>query len=123
MKVRFILFILFALFATGNVMSAEKYKGLDLVLRGEIGRETNRSVSIIPIEAIQGDDGLVHILFSAPVGTVQIIVDGKVQETCVVNAAEYETAFSVQGWKSGIYTLEFKTPEGGYVCGEFVIAE
>ena len=127
MKVRLILSFLLALFVTGNVFAFgnlnTQYDGLDVVLRGEVGRDTNRSVPTIPIEALIGDDGIVHILFTAPIGKVQIIADGQVQETCEVTTDEYETSFSVQGWAPGTYKLEFRTPDGGYVYGEFEITE
>lgn len=125
MKVRFILSLLALLFIAGSVFAEpKKYTGPKIVLEGEIGTSTSRSaIPLLPIEAILGDDNLVHIIFEAPIGTVQILVDGQVQETCQVTSVEQETAFSVEGWVPGIYNLEFKTPEGGYVCGEFMIEE
>lgn len=125
MKVRFILSLLALLFIAGSVVAEpKKYTGPKIVLEGEIGTETGRSaIPLPPIVAILGDDNLVHIIFEAPIGTVQILVDDQVQETCQVTSVEQETAFSVEGWAPGIYKLEFKTPEGGYVCGEFTIEE
>lgn len=123
MKVRFILSLFAALFIAGNLFATEvsaPNKRLDVVLRGEVGRETGRSVSIIPIEAFV-DDNMVSIIFSAPLGTVEILVDGKAQETCQVTKEGQEISFSVEELAPGTYTLEFKTPEGGYVYGEFTI--
>lgn len=130
MKVRFIFSLLTALFIAGSVfaeselLTPKKYTGPKIVLKGEIGTETGRSaIPLTPIEAILGDDNLVHIIFEAPIGTVQILVDGQVVETCEVTSVEQEAAFSVEGWAPGAYKLEFKTPKGGYVCGEFTIEE
>lgn len=124
MKVRFILSLFAALFIAGNMIASEVstqlYERLPVVLRGEVGRETSRSVPVIPMEAFV-EDNMVSIIFAAPLGTVEILVNGKAQETCQVTTTGQETSFSVEGWVSGTYTLEFKTPEGGYVYGEFTI--
>lgn len=123
MKVRFILSLFAALFIAGNLFATEvsaPNKRLDVVLRGEVGRETGRSVPVIPMEAFV-DDNMVSIIFAAPLGTVEILVDGKAQETCQVTKEGQETSFSVEELAPGTYTLEFKTPEGGYVYGEFAI--
>lgn len=125
MKVRFILSLFAALFIAGNMIAAEisapQYERVRVVLKGEVGRETSRSVPVIPIEAFLTDDNMMSILFNAPLGTVEISVNGEVQETCQVTTAGQETSFSVEGWAPGTYTLEFKMPEGGYVYGEFTI--
>lgn len=124
MKVRFILSFFSLLLLVGGVLANDavtyKYSGPKVVLKGEIGRETSRSVPVIPIEAIISDD-VVHIIFEAPLGTVEILVNGEVQEVCEVTTSGQETSFSVEGWAPGTYTLEFKTPKGGYVSGEFTI--
>lgn len=124
MKVRFILSLFAALFIAGNMIATEvpapQYERVRVVLKGEIGRETSRSVPVIPIEAFV-DDNMVSIIFSAPLGTVEILVDGKAQETCQVTKEGQEISFSVEELAPGTYTLEFKTPEGGYVYGEFTI--
>lgn len=125
MKVSFILSFFCLLLLTGEVSAndaiAYKYNGKKVVLDGEVGRETSRSVSAIPIEAFLTEDDMVSILFTDPLGTVEILVDGKAQETCQVTTAGQETSFSVEELAPGTYTLEFKTPEGGYVYGEFTI--
>lgn len=129
MKVRIVLSFLAALFIVGNLsvnaanaIARDRFHGLDIVLKGEVGTETGRSaIPSIPIDAVLGDDGLVHIAFDAPLGTVEVSIDGQVLETCEVTTVGQETAFSVIGWEPGAYVLELKTPKGGYVYGEFVI--
>lgn len=126
MKVRFILSFLAALFIAGNVIAVEGSdrveRRLPLVLKGEVGTETSRSIPVLPIEAfISDDDNTVEVYFTAPLGQVQIVVDGEVQEVCQVAAAGQTITFSVDGWDSGTYKLEFNIAGGGYVYGEFVI--
>lgn len=126
MKVRFILSFLAALFIAGNVIAVEGSdrveRRLPLVLKGEVGTETSRSIPVLPIEAfISDDDNTVEVYFTAPLGQVQIVVDGEVQEVCQVAAAGQTTTFSVDDWAPGTYKLEFKIAGGGYVYGEFVI--
>lgn len=129
MKVRIILSFLAALFIAGNLSvsaanaaAKDRFHGLDIVLKGEVGTETNRSaVPSLPIDAVLGDDGLVHISFDVPLGAVEVSINGEVVETCDVTTAGQETAFSVIDWEAGVYVLELKTPKGGYVYGEFVI--
>lgn len=128
MKVRFIFSLLAALFIAGSVFAESeslgpKYTGPKIVLKGEVGTDTSRSVPVIPIQVIQGDDDVVHIIFDAPLGTVQVLVDGQVQEICQVTTLGQETAISIEGWGPGIYKLEFKISDGGYVYGEFLIEE
>lgn len=52
---------------------------------------------------------------------MKILVDGQVQEVCQVTAPGQTTSFSIEGWAPGVYKLEFKVAEGGYVYGELVI--
>lgn len=129
MKVRSILSVLALVFIVASSFTLDsknppfknKFPGLPLVLRGEVGTETGRSISIIPIEAINGEDGILHIMFLKPLGEVKVLVDGQLQETCQVTTEGQETEFSVAGWASGTYELEFQTTDGGYAYGIFVI--
>lgn len=126
MKVRFILSFLAALFIAGNVIAIEGSdrveRRLPLVLKGEVGTETSRSIPVLPIEAfISDDDNTIEVYFTAILGQVQILVDGEVKEVCQVAVVGQTTTFSVDGWAPGTYKLEFKIAGGGYVYGEFVI--
>lgn len=122
MKVRFILSLFAILFMAVGVSNAEvAYSGKRIVFEGEIGTETSRSVSIIPIEATLSEDCIINVVFIKPIGEVQVIVNGEVEQTCQVTTVGQETAFSVADLAPGTYKLEFKTPKGGYVYGEFVI--
>ena len=126
MKVRFILSFLVALFIAGNTIAIENSDQVEwrlpVVLKGEVGTSTSRSVPIIPINAfVSTDDNVVEIIFTAPLGEVKILVDGQVQEVCQVTAPGQTTSFSIEGWAPGVYKLEFKVAGGGYVYGELVI--
>lgn len=126
MKVRFILSFLAALFIAGNMIAIESTerveRKLPLVLKGEVPTTTSRSIPVIPISAsVSTDDNIVEIIFTAPLGEVKILVDGQVQEVCQVTAPGQTTSFSIEGWAPGVYKLEFKVAEGGYVYGELVI--
>lgn len=125
MKLRFILSFFCLLLLAGDMLANDavtyKYNGKKVVLEGEIGTETGRSVPVTPIEAFLTEENMVSIIFAKPLGTVEILVNGEVQEVCEVTTAGQETSFSVEGWAPGTYTLEFKTPKGGYVSGEFTI--
>lgn len=122
MKVRFILFLFAILFMAVGVTHAEvAYSGKRIVFEGEIGTETSRSIPIVPIEATISEDCIINVVFLKPIGDVQVLVNGEVEQTLKVTTFGQETAFSVADLAPGTYKLEFKTPTGGYVYGEFVI--
>ena len=93
MKVRFILSFLAALFIAGNMIAIES---------------TDRVERKLPV-VLKGE---------VPTTTHRSI---PVQEVCQVTAPGQTTSFSIEGWAPGVYKLEFKVAEGGYVYGELVI--
>lgn len=125
MKVRFILSLLVTLLVAGSVLAnGDKVSGKGVVLKGEIGTSTGRSViPIIPIKAFVVDNNIIYIQYDAPLGTVQVLVNGQVEETAEVTTVGQETIFSIADLTPGVYKLELKTPKGGYVYGEFEVEE
>ena len=129
MKVRFILSLLVALFIAGSIFASVdvvkdpvNIKGL--VLTGEVGRETGRSaIPVIPIKAFIIDNNTISIQYEAILGTVQVFVDGQLQEVDEVSVIGQTTSFSVAHLLPGTYKLELRTLTGGYVYGDFVIEE
>lgn len=122
MKQRFILSLFTILLVAIGVTHAEiAYSGKRIVFEGEIGTETSRSISIIPIEATISEDCIINVVFLKPIGDVQMLVDGKVEQTLKVTTVGQEIELSVVDLAPGTYKLEFRTPDGKYVYGKFVI--
>lgn len=127
MKLRFIFSFLFTLLVVGNVSSSKSMLafstgGKNVVLKGEIGTDTGRSETpTVPPITAEVIDKTVYIQFTDAVGTVDILMDGEVQETCNVTNAGQDTAISVEGYEPGTYLLEFKNDLGDYVYGEFIV--
>ena len=132
MKVRVILTLLIAFLSSVNVLATNinfndgSFSLTDLppVLQGEIGTDTGRSaISKIPILVSIADATTFNVEFTKAIGAVEISINGEAIQTCNVKTVGQSTTISVVGYGPGVYTLEFRTPEGGYVYGEFEIIE
>lgn len=128
MKLRFILSLLVAILVAGNsYVNANVSLGIadGLVLEGEFSHMGTRSVKpALPMSAGIVSNALC-IDFSEAVGEVAIFVTGP---TGVVYASKKDvktvgeqTSFSLEGLVPGVYLLEFKNSQGGYVHGEFIV--
>ena len=131
MKMRALLTLLIAFLSSvnalaGNIFTDGNFALTDLppVLQGEIRNDGGRSaISKIPINISIADAATFNVEFTEAIGVVEISIDGKAIKTCDVNTVGQSTTISVADYKPGIYTLEFRTPKGGYVYGEFEIIE
>lgn len=130
MKLHFILSLFVALFISGSVYAQRPIGSLaafddELILKGEFSDTGSRSLDpIVPI--IAGiSDNVMYVQFAKAFGSVQVSVQGEAKcvysSTLNVTTADQIISFSIDGYKPGIYLLEFRNSKGGYVCGQFIV--
>lgn len=126
MKLRFILSLFVAILVAGNSYANTSLGIADgLVLEGEFSDIGSRSVKpALPMSA-GIISNVLYIEFSAPVGEVAISLTGPTGIVYAskkdVKAVGEQTSFSLEGFVPGVYYLEFKNSQGGYVHGEFIV--
>lgn len=126
MKLRFILSLFVAILVAGNSYANNSLGIADgLVLKGEFSPIGSRSVK--PALPMSADiiSNVLYIEFSASVGEVAISVTGPIGVVYASNkdvkTVGEQTSFSLEGLVPGVYLLEFKNSQGGYVHGEFIV--
>lgn len=124
MKSRLFMSLLMALFMVGNIFAGNPIDD-ELILMGEFSQTGTRSVKPeLPVSATF-EGNVLYIDFTSPIGNVDITIKDATQQVYTssidVVASGQRIAISVEDYKAGTYTIEFRNSGDGYVYGEFTL--